>query len=165
MTKLTQADLDRLLDQTYYSWNTSVMLSGVIDFLEFSESNLSWQRRREIRKAQQEGDAVDFAPEDQHLAESYRQHLVEGAEYRFDVSLSQRVRYAGLVAFVTTLEWCAKALKHRMARAVTKTPKGENEHVHFFSFLNQLSSAGFGHHIEDLGHLVQVRNCVVHAGG
>jgi len=79
MKEITQADLDRLINQTHYSWNISVMLGGVIDFLEFSESNLSWQRRREIQRAKREADTTKFAPEDQHLDASYRAHLVEGA--------------------------------------------------------------------------------------
>ena len=165
MTKLTQAELDRLLDQTYYSWNTSVMLSGIVDFLEFSESNLEWQRRREIRKAREQGEAAEFEPEDEHLAETYRQHLIDGAEYRFDVSLSQRVRYAALVAFVTTLEWCAMALKRRLVIPAPKTPDGENKQVHVFSLLNDRSAAGYHTHISDLRRLIHVRNCIVHAGG
>ena len=75
MRKLTQADLDRLLDQTFYAWDTSTMLSDVIAFLEFSESNLSWQHQREVRRAKQEGDTAKFDLEDEHLAAQYRAGL------------------------------------------------------------------------------------------
>src|SRR5712691_1183928 len=126
MRKMTQADLDRLFEQTIYSWDTTTMMSGVIDFLEFSECDLSWQRRREMRKAKREGDAAEFEPDDQHLAAQYRHQLIEGVEYWFDVSLSQRVRYAGLVAFVTSLEWCSKGLAKQFTRKPPKVPNKEN---------------------------------------
>ena len=165
MGKLTQADLDRLLDQTFYGWDTTTMLSGVIDFLEFSESNLSWQRRREMRKAKHEGDTAKFEPEDEYLEGSYLQHLIENVEYWFDVSLSQRVRYAGLVALVTSLEWCSKGLTKQFTRKPPKTPNKENRHINFLAHLDQLSSSGFGAHIDHLKKLVLVRDCVVHSAG
>lgn len=165
MTEITQADLDRLLNQTFYSWDTTTMLSGVVDFLEFSEANLLWQRRRELRKAQEEGASVEFDPPDQRLAASYRSQLIEAAEYRFDVSLSQSIRYSGLVTFVTALELCAKAFSKRLTRNIPDTPPGENENVHLLSFLNRLSSSDFDNYIDDLRRLVYVRNCVVHTAG
>jgi len=165
MGKLTQADLDRLLDQTFYAWDTSTMLSDVIAFLEFSESNLSWQRRREMRKAKHEGDTAKFEPEDEHLEGQYRQHLIDNVEYWFDVSLSQRVRYAGLVAFVTSLEWSSKGFVKYFTRKVPKTPNKENRHIHFLEHLNELSSCGFDTHIEGLKKLVRVRDCIVHSAG
>jgi len=141
------------------------MLGGVIDFLEFSEGNLAWQRQREIRKAQQEGALVEFEPPDEHLAPSYRVHLIESAEYRFDIGLSQNIRYAGLVTFVTALELCAKAFSKRLTQSIEDAPTGENEHVYLFSCLNRLSSSGFDNYIDDLRRLVFARNCIVHAAG
>jgi hypothetical protein len=165
MTKLTQADVDRLLDQTFYSLDTTTMLSGVIDFLEFSEGNLSWQRRREMRKAKHEGDTIKFDLENQHLEAQYRHHLIENVEYWFDVSLSQRIRYAGLVAFVTTLEWCSKGLAKQFTLKPPKVPNKENRHVHFLAHIDELSSSGFRVHIDNVRKLVRVRDCIVHSAG
>ncbi len=162
---MSNFDPEKFLNQTFYSWHTATMLGGVINFLEWCESNLVWQRRCALQKAQQEGAEVEFDPPDQHLAASYGEQLIENAEYRFDVSLSQRVRYAGLVAFVTTLEWCAMEFRRRLAQDVPDAPCGENKHVHLFSSLNGLSSSAFDTHIDDLRRLVHVRNCVVHAAG
>lgn len=165
MGKLTQADLDRLLDQTFYAWDTSTLLSDVTAYLEFSESNLSWQRQQELKRAKQEGDTAKFEPEDEHLEAQYRQQLIEGVEYWFDVSLSQRIRYAGLVAFVTSLEWSSKGFAKYFTKKQPKTPNKQNRHVHFLANLNELSSSGFDTHIEELKKLVQVRDCVVHSAG
>lgn len=165
MTALTQADLDRLLNQPIYSWDTSTILSGVVDFLEFSEGNLSWQREREIQKARVEGENVQFAPPDEHLADQYRSQLIKAAEYRFDVSLSQSIRYGGLVAFVTTVELCAKTFASVLKVTFPKAPEGENEHVHLLANLDCTSSSGFDAEIEDIRKLVRVRNCIVHAAG
>jgi hypothetical protein len=162
---LSQADLDRLLDQPIYSWDTSTMLSGVVDFLEFSESNLSWQREREIKKARDEGAKVEFEPPDEHLADQYRSQLIESAEYRFDVSLSQSIRYSGLVAFVTSVELCAKVFEKTLSVALPEVSKGENENVRLILALNEKSSSGFEDDIADLRKLVYVRNCIVHAAG
>lgn len=165
MRKVSQADVDRLMNQTFYSWDTATMLGDVIGFLEFSEANLAWQRRRERQKAKHEDCAGKFSDEDEHLIPQYRDQQVQGVKYHFDVSLSQRVRYAGLVAFVTTLEWCARSLRQRLVSQHPEAQNGENQHVHLLSFLNSQSSSGFGDHLTDLKRLVHVRNCIVHAAG
>jgi hypothetical protein len=165
MGRLTQGDLDRLLDQTIFAWDTSTMLSGVIGFLEFSESNLSWQRRREMKKAEHEADTARFEPGDEHLEGQYRQHLIDNVAYGFDVSLSQRVRYAGLVAFVTSLEWSSKGFAKYFAQKLPKTPRKENRHVHFLAHVNEVSSSSFTARIEELRNLVRIRDCIVHSAG
>ncbi|QQX89271.1 hypothetical protein JJQ59_37615 (plasmid) [Cupriavidus necator] len=50
---LTPEQLQRLLDEPIDSWDVCNLLSGTVDFLEFSESNLAWQRRRELQRAQE----------------------------------------------------------------------------------------------------------------
>lgn len=165
MAKLTQFDLDHFLSEPIYSWNAAVEFSGVIDFLEFAEGNLAWQRRRAVRKAQEEGSSVEFDTPDKQLAAQYREHLVEAAEYLWDVVLSQRIRYAGLVAFISTVESCAKAFCKRLLQDLPPRPNGENKSVHLLEFLNDVSSSRFEGQICDLRRLMHVRNCVVHAGG
>ena len=132
MGQLTQEKLDRLLSQPMYTWDISTMLSSVVDYLEFSEENLSWQKRRETQIAKTEGDNAIFEPEHAHLASSYKTQLIESAEYRFDVTLSQSVRYGGLTAFITTIELCAETFAKGLASPYSKTPNGENKHIHIF---------------------------------
>jgi antitoxin HigA-1 len=40
-----------------------------------------------------------------------RVQIVESAELRFDIGLSQSVRYGGIVAYVTSVEWCMKRIE------------------------------------------------------
>lgn len=141
------------------------MLADVLDFLEFSENNLSWQRRREIRKVEREAEQVEFEEKDKYLEPQYRAQLIEGAEYRFDVSLSQRIRYAGLVAFVTTIQWCALTLRKRMVLPLPECPKSTNKEMHILATLNVMGSCGFDRGISDISDLIHVRNCIVHAAG
>jgi hypothetical protein len=80
-----------------YSWQTTGMLDSVIDFLKWRETNLRWQRQREIQKAQKEGANLEFDTPDEYETAWYRIYLIKGAEYRFDVRIAQSVRYAGFV--------------------------------------------------------------------
>lgn len=153
------------LNQTFYGLDVMAMLNNVIDFLEFSEGNLAWQRRREVRRAEVDALSEEFSPEDLHLRGQYIIQTIEDAEYRFDVNLSQSIRYSGLTALTTTLEWCGAALMARLVGSAPKVPEGENKFVSFFSHLN--SACGLGHeaHIANMRRLVHVRNCIVHSAG
>src|ERR1051325_10781443 len=104
MATMTKADVERLLNQTFYSWDTRTLLGHIVGFLEFSEQNISRQRIVDLEKAKDEADSTHFSLEDEYLAGQFKDHLIQGVEYGYDVSLSQQVRYAGLVAFVTTIE-------------------------------------------------------------
>lgn len=157
--------VDDILNQTFYGLDVMAMLNNVIDFLEFSEGNLAWQRRREVRRAEVEALAADFSAEDMHLRDQYIHQSIEGAEYRFDVNLSQSIRYSGLTALTTTLEWCGAALMARLVCAPPKVPDGENKFVNFFSYLNTKCGIGHEAHIANMRRLVHVRNCVVHSAG
>ena len=165
MGQLTKEEIDRLLSQPIYTWDTSTMLNGVVDYLEFSEENLSWQRKREIKIATSEGDSAVFDEKHQHLASSYRGQIIESAEYRFDVTLSQSVRYGGLSAFITTIELCAATFEKSFLSKCPKTSKGENKHVNLLSVLNVKTNAGYEKEIMDIRRLVHVRHCVAHAAG
>jgi hypothetical protein len=132
-----------------YSWQTTGMLGSVIDFLKWCEGNFLWQRRREIQRAQTEGANLLDPPDEFEIA-WYRNHLIKEAEDQFDVRIAQSVRYAGLVAFVTAVEWCAMDFRRRLPQKPPRKRSKENKHVHLLYWLNRLSSSGFGSHIDDL---------------
>lgn len=163
MAGLSKEQLERILSQPIYSWNTSHMLGEVLSFLKFAEQNFASEREQEMRKAAEES-AAEFPPGHEHH-HSYRQHLFDNVEYGFDVSLSQRIRYAGLVAFLTTVEWFAKAMKRRFREPVAVLKITENENLNILRYLNDQIVAGYEQRIADLQNLVFVRNCVVHAAG
>lgn len=157
--------LQKLLDEPIYSWDVSTLLSGIVDFLEFSERNLNWQRRREIQRARQEAEELDFGPEYAHLLPEARRQLVESAELRFDIGLSQSVRYAGVVAYVTSIEWCMELFSARLSAPAPSRPRHKNEAVHILEHINTKLSYPRSVEAEMLEHIVFVRNCIAHAAG
>lgn len=159
----TKLDINSFLDQTLFGLDTLTMLEDVEDFIEFSESNIGSQKHRELRRAEQECNDADFdAP---HLEAQYRYQTLEGVEYRFEVSLKQRVRYAALIALITTIEWVLLALKKRAAFEFPKKPEKKNEAVHALSVFDEMAAISLGRRIDLLESLSQVRNCIVHAAG
>ncbi|MBT9538558.1 hypothetical protein [Thiobacillus sp.] len=156
-------DLNTFLDQTFFGIDTLTMLGDVDDFIEFSESNIGWQKHRELRRAEQKCNDTEF--DDPRLEAQYRDQILEGVEYRFDVSLTQRVRYAGLIALITTVEWVVLALKRQSAFEFPTKPKKKNEAAHVLSVLSREAALGLEQKIVLLETLSQVRNCIVHAAG
>ena len=131
----TAVDFNNLLDQTFFGLDTLTMLGDVEDFIEFSESNIRWQKHRALRRAVQECNDTEF--DDPHLESQYRDQTLEGVEYRFEISLKQRVRYAALIALTTTIEWVLLALKRRAAFKFPKKPETKNEAVHALLVFNE----------------------------
>lgn len=156
-------DLNTFLDQTLYGLDILTMLGDVEDFIEFSESNIGWQKHRELRRAERECDDANF--DDPHLEAQYRNQTLEGVEYRFEISLKQRVRYAALIALITTIEWALLTLKKRAAFAFPRKPEKTNEAVHALSVFNQKTAINLDQEVQLLESLSQIRNCIVHAAG
>lgn len=158
---MTRLDLAALLDKTFYCLDLIGMLSGVEDFIALSEENIERQKSHEVRLAEN----TVILDDDESLQYQYRDHLVESANYRFDVDLSQRARYAGLTALITTVDWCAIGFQRRLTFSLPKKPKAKNETVHLLTVLNEKAQLSYAAEVEDLERLVHVRNCVVHAAG
>lgn len=158
-----QLDLTALLDQTFFGLDTLSMLGDIEDFIEFSESNIGWQKHRELRRAEEECNDVRF--DDPRLEAQYRDQMLDGVQFRFEVSLTQRVRYAALVSLITTIEWVLIALRRRTSFEFPKTPDKKNEAVHILSVFNAKASLGLEQKIVALETLVFIRNCIVHAAG
>ena len=156
-------DFNTFLDQTFFGLDTLTMLGDVEDFIEFSESNIGWQKRRELRRAEQECNDTEF--DDPQLEAQYRDQTLEGVEYRFEISLKQRVRYAALSALITTVEWVLLTLKKRAAFEFPKKPEKTNEAVHALTVFNEKASISLEHEVQLLESLNQIRNCIVHAAG
>lgn len=156
-------DINSFLDQTLFGLDTLTMLGDVEDFIEFSESNIGWQKHRELRRAEQECNDSHF--DDPRLEAQYRGQMLEGVEYRFDISLTQRVRYAALIALITTVEWVVLALKRRSTFKFAAKPKKKNEAAYVLSVFSGKAALGLEQEISLLETLSQVRNCIVHSAG
>ena len=86
--------LEAFLDKTFFALDTLSMLSDIEDFIDFSEGNIDWQKRRELNRVELACAADEF--DDPHEAAQYHVQTIDGVRYRFEVCLAQRVRYAAL---------------------------------------------------------------------
>ena len=159
---LTPEQVYRLLHEPIYSWDVAARLSGIVDFLEFSERNLAWQRQREVRRAKKEADTLEFEPQDAHLLLQARKQMVESAELRFDIGLSQSVRYAGIVAYVTSIEWCMKLFNARLPHPFSSK---KSDSVHILKHLSTKVAYPLSEQAATLKRMIAVRNCIVHSAG
>jgi len=160
---ITKLDLTELLDQTFFGIDTLTMLGDVEDFIEFSERNIGLQKNREFRRAEQECNNAKFdAP---RLEGQYRNQILESVEFRFEVSLKQRVRYAALTTLITTIEWVLLALKKRASFNFPEKPSKKSDVVHILSVFNEKAALALEQEIQILETLIQIRNCIVHAAG
>lgn len=159
----TKFDLSTFLDQTLFGLDIQTMLRDVEDFVAFSENNIEWQKHRELRRAERECEEGEF--DDPSIEAQYKDLALEDVEYRFEVSLKQRVRYAALTALITTIEWYLISLKNRASFAFSKKPDSKNDAVHILSTFNDKATLGLESKIQFFENLVQARNCIVHAAG
>lgn len=159
---MTPIDTESFLDQTIFGMDTSAMLNDVLDFLNFSERNINEQRELELRQVQSECHDADI--DDEYLAGLYLANMMDSVKYRFDVLLTQRVRYAALTSTITTVEWVLTALSKRLKNNPTPLRAGDSKIVHLQRELFLLAGMPLPQPVA-LELLVQIRNCVTHTAG
>ena len=155
---MTEFDLQKFLDTPIEAFDFQFMIGDVKDFLEFSESNIDWQYRRELQAIEHHKDLDDFPS-------GYRDHLEQNAEHRFKVSLPLRVRYGALLAFTTSVEWAVGYLNQSAVSPVSDARDGTNVTVKALRQFSVQTGVDASAVIDDYEALVQVRNCIVHAAG
>lgn len=160
---LTPAQIEALINEPIYGLDALTLLEDVEDFLDFSEANIDWQAKRGARKAEVECQAIEF--DDPLDAVRYREHRLEGVNYRFNVSLTQRIRYSGLTAVITSIEWSLVVMQRRATFAIPPKPRGTSEAVHLLGAFASRVGQEVTDQIKLLILLVHVRNCVVHSAG
>jgi hypothetical protein len=151
-------DLQKFLDTPIEAFDFQFMIGDVKDFLEFSESNIDWQYRRELQAIAHSNNYDDLPP-------NYRHHLEQNAEHRFKVSLPLRVRYGAVLAFTTSVEWAISYLNKCATSPVPDRRDGTNSTVNILRVFCARASIDAGAVIDDFEALVQIRNCIVHSGG
>lgn len=157
---MSMADFDpqKFLEAPIEAFDFQFMIGDVKDLLEFSESNIDWQYRRELQAIAHREDVCDFPL-------GYRDHLEQNAEHRFKVSLPLRVRYGALLAFTTSVEWAVGLLNKYAVSPVPDFRDGANLTVKILREFAALACVDGAAVIDDFEALVQVRNCVVHSAG
>jgi hypothetical protein len=156
-------DVEALLNQPLFGWDTLSLLGDVEDFLDFSEANIEWQLQRELRRVHAENELVQL--DDPSLEAQYKDQQIESVEYRFSVSLTQRVRYSGLTSLITSIEWSLLVLRNLATFKVPDRPERTSEAVHLLSVFAKAANQDLQREIKLLELLVQVRNCIVHSAG
>ncbi|WP_313954094.1 hypothetical protein [Accumulibacter sp.] len=151
-------DLQKFLDTPIEAFDFKFMIGDVKDFLEFSESNLDWQYRRELQAIAHGKDFDDFPP-------GYRHHLEQNAEHRFKVSLPLRVRYGAVLAFTTSVEWAIAYLNQCAVSPVPALKYRTNLTVKILRDFSARASVDAGAVIDDYEALVKIRNCIAHSAG
>jgi hypothetical protein len=159
----TVVDFDALMNQPLFGWDSLSLLGDVEDFLDFSEANIDWQLRREIRRVQAEHATLRL--EDPVTEAQYKAQELESVEYRFTVSLAQRVRYSGLTSLITSIEWSLLVLRDRASFNIPAKPPKVNLAVHLLGVYANAAGHNLQEEVQLLELLIQVRNCVVHSAG
>ena len=154
---MSQTDIDRILDMTFDAMDFQFMIGDVKDFLTFSEENIAWQHQRELQSLSLRTDLKDD-PE-------YRDHLEQGADHRFQVSLPLRVRYSAVLSFVTSVEWSVAYLNRSLKIPVMSKKDGVNETVKILRNMSSKVAVASDDVLADYEALVKLRNCIAHAGG
>ena len=154
---MNDLDIEQRLDVTLAALDFKSMISDVKDFLEFSEENIAWQYRRELQSIAHQTNM------DNDLQE--RLDLEQSADHRFRVSLPLRVRYSALLLFVTSVEWSVKYLNENMLEPIETHQDKTNATVKILKTLSDRAGLEYNSLIADYEALVQLRNCIVHAGG
>lgn len=163
-TMVKPIDLSTFLDHTFFAIDTYFLLADIEDFIDLSERNIDTEKNRELHEAESQWEK-SLLGERRDATEDYV-NTVKSIDYRFDVSLTQRVRYAALVSLITTIEWVLLPLKKRFNIEFPKQkPAGISEAVHILHMFNRAGSLCLESKIRSIETLVHVRNCIVHAAG
>lgn len=139
-------------------WDFEFQFADLLDFLSFSENNIEFQRRSNLRKLDKEAsykkiDCAEYAAELQNI------------EGRFDIYLARSIRFAAIISLATTVEWIASFLKDHAYISIPDCPKGSNKSIHILkTLLERVKYQGF-HNLENLEKIIKIRNCIAHSMG
>lgn len=154
---MSDFDPKTFLNTPIYAFDFQFMIGDLGDFLDFSERNIEWQHRRELRSISRQMEVDD-------LPIGYREHQEQIVNHRFCVSLPLRVRYSAVLTLTTSVEWAIKLL-HSGGRAPVAEKPGMNDTVNILQALSARAGLCVQPAIDDYKALVNVRNCIIHSAG
>ena len=131
----------------------------ILEFVEFSEKNIEWQKRSHIQTLDRKAQKFRYeSPE-------YFNELQE-IEYRFDIILSRKVRYSALLSLITTIEWNARFFESNVANSLEPKQTGLNASFCIYKQITERTRFKNGDNfLSIIDALIKVRNCIAHSGG
>jgi hypothetical protein len=152
-------DWTKLLEGPWFAIDHMAVFGDIQQFLEFAESNIGPQKAAELKRIDDEGPEFD----DESASDSFRQHQLENANFRFDVALPMRIRYAALMSFIGTVEWSMKVMTPKFT--VPKKPHQVSETVHLVREFAARCGMSIAFEIDQLEFLTWIRNAITHNAG
>jgi hypothetical protein len=153
-------DNEKFLNTPMFALNQLSVFSNVADFLNFSEDNIAKQKIVALQGVEQK--VADSGYEEPEVF-GYRDHILTSIDFRFDVALPMRVRYAALTAFTSTVEWSVTVLKPTVP--IPKEPSGMSRTIHLLFVYAQRCGISLDRQIRCLEFLIWVRNSIMHNAG
>jgi hypothetical protein len=151
-------DSEKFLNTPWFALNQLGVFSNVADFLSFSEENIAKQKIVALGGVEQK-----LVGTEEPDVFSYRDHLLTNIDFRFDVALPMRVRYAALTAFTSTVEWSVTVLKPIVP--IPKKPSGMSRPIHLLFVYAERCGMSLDREIGCLEFLIWVRNSIMHNAG
>jgi len=151
-------DIKEFLNKPMLIFDMETQFSDLLDFIEFSEHNIEWQKRGQLQHLKRESKRLNLDGDEYFTKLQY-------IEYRYDINLVRKVRYGALIALVTSIQWITNSVKNRLTWEIKDTPKHVNYSVHIISeILNQYGDS-VKHNLEKIEGVIKIRNCIAHSGG
>jgi len=142
-------DNEKFLNTPMFALNQLSVFSNVADFLNFSEDNIAKQKIVALQGVEQK--VADSGYEEPEVF-GYRDHILTSIDFRFDVALPMRVRYAALTAFTSTVEWSVTVLKPTVP--IPKEPSGMSRTIHLLFVYAQRCGISLDRQIRCLEFLI-----------
>ena len=148
------------LDQIPYDlWDFEFQFTDLLDFLEFSESNIEFQRKTKIQNLQRMAKQKNL---------EYAEYAAElqNIEGRYDISLARNLRYSVLISLASTVEWISEFLNSHVAEEIPDNlrPRCQNKSIYRLNTL--ILRANCEHHnLDTLEKIIKIRNCLIHSLG
>lgn len=153
---------DEILNKPMYLFDFESQFTDLLDFIEFSEGNLEWQRRSHVQSLGRQAKKHNYDSND-YYAE------LQGIEYRFDINLPRKIRSSSIIAFATSIEWVAAFIDSHKTYAIKKEGKASNKSIHIIRKsilkLKKVLDKTINNNIDILEDIIKIRNCIAHNDG
>lgn len=151
-------ELEKFLNKPMFIFDLETQFSDLLDFIEFSEYNIEWQKRSQLQRLRREANLLKF-DSDEYFSK------LQSIQYRFDINLTRKVRYGSLIALVISIQWIIDSIKNKLTWHIKKKPKNVNISVHIITEILDKYCEPVAHNMQIIESIIKIRNCIVHSGG